>query len=171
LEASGCAYSIEPMQLAADEALPMGCQRCAWNRRRVLFNAAQRLGCQVVAFGHHADDLAQTTLLNLLFHGKVETMAPRRDFFDGSLRVVRPLCYLAEKDLRRFARANQFPLPPPACPVSHRSRRELTRELLAQVGRACTDGGVMARANLLRAGLAGLEAVDEPEGPDGKQTG
>ena len=122
--------------LDVGEPLPMGCQRCTWNRRRLLFEAARRLGCNVIAFGHHADDLAQTTLMNLLCYGRVETMAPRREFFDGQLRLVRPLCYTPEKDLRRLARACGFPPPPPPCPVSEHSQRKLAADLLKQACRA-----------------------------------
>ena len=152
----GCApaalrCAVEALRLPEGEPLPLDCQRCTWNRRRTLFEAAQRLGCNVVAFGHHADDLAQTTLLNLLYHGKVETMSPRREYFDGALRLVRPLCYLAEADLRRFARASEFPPPPPDCPRSDQSRRKAARDLLEQAARGCPN----ARTNLLRAGLKG----------------
>lgn len=56
LEASGVKHLVVPLYLPAEEPLPLGCQRCTWNRRRTLFEAAQRLGCNVVAFGHHADD-------------------------------------------------------------------------------------------------------------------
>jgi tRNA 2-thiocytidine biosynthesis protein TtcA len=151
LASSGYAYAIVPLQVAENEALPMGCQRCTWNRRRLLFETAHRLGCGVIAFGHHADDLAQTTLLNLLNHGKVETMAPRRDYFGGALRLVRPLCYLTEKDLRRFARACDFPPPPPDCPQSDHSQRKLAKDLLRLAECGCRN----ARTNLLRAGLKG----------------
>jgi tRNA 2-thiocytidine biosynthesis protein TtcA len=150
----GLEYRIVPVSVANDETLPMGCQRCTWNRRRALFQAAHDMGCNVVAFGHHADDLAQTTLLNLLHHGKVETMAPRRDYFDGALRLVRPLCYIAEKDIRRFARASDFPSPPPDCPQSDHSQRKMAADLLRQAERGCPS----ARTNLLRAGLRGNES-------------
>lgn len=156
LRESGFSYAIEPLRLPEGEPLPLDCHRCTWNRRRTLFEAARRMGCNVIAFGHHGDDLAQTTLLNLLFHGKVETMAPRREYFDGALRLVRPLCYLAEKDLRRFARACSFPPPPPGCPQSSRSRRRLAADLLKQAEQGCRD----ARTNLLRAGLKGNKNAD-----------
>jgi tRNA 2-thiocytidine biosynthesis protein TtcA len=161
LAASGYEVAIERPALAEGEALPLGCQRCTWNRRRALFQAARRLGCNVVAFGHHADDLAQTTLLNLLFHGRAETMAPRREYFGGLLRLVRPLCFSAEKDVRRFARASEFPPPPPACPRSEHSQRELARGLL----RLAETGSRAARTNLLRAGLRGCS--ESAEGPGG----
>lgn len=150
LAASGYDYAVVPLSLPDGEALPLSCHRCTWNRRRTLFETARRLGCNVVAFGHQADDLAQTTLLNLLFHGTVETMAPRRDYFDGLLRLIRPLCYVPEKEIRRFAAVNDFPPPPETCPASAASRRRLAAELLHQAEHACAD----ARDNLARAGLA-----------------
>jgi tRNA 2-thiocytidine biosynthesis protein TtcA len=149
LETEGYDYVMEPTHLAADEAHPLPCQRCTWNRRRSLFEIAGRHGCGVVAYGHHADDLAQTTLLNLIFHGRVETMAPVRNYFDGRLRLIRPLFETPEKDLTRFAQACGFPSSPPECPQGRHSQRELVRELLRRAQKA----NPRARTNLLRAGL------------------
>jgi len=150
----GYAYRILSPQLGDSETLPLNCQRCAWSRRRTLFEAATREGCGVVAFGHHADDLAQTTLLNLLFHGRAETMAPRREYFGGRLRLIRPLCYVPEKAVRRFARALDLPPPPATCPQAEHSQRELARSLLSQA----ETGHPQVRTNLLRAGLRGTAA-------------
>ena len=157
LKSQGYEFVIDRMVIPEDESLPMDCQRCTWNRRRTLFEAARRLGCNVVAFGHHADDLAQTTLLNLVFSGRVETMTPSRDYFEGELRSIRPLCYSSEKDIRRFARANDFPTPPPACPLSRETRRQRAEELIRQAEKWAKN----SRVNLLRAGLRGNEKGDQ----------
>jgi tRNA 2-thiocytidine biosynthesis protein TtcA len=149
LAASGFEHEVVSLQLPEGEALPLTCHRCTWNRRRTLFEAAQRVGCNVVAFGHHADDLAQTTLMTLLAGGRVETMAPRREYFDGALRLIRPLCYVPEKEIRRFARACAFPPPPEDCLRSHDSRRSAAADLLHQAEGEFGN----ARVNLLRAGL------------------
>jgi len=149
LELSGIPFVIRPLILPSSEPLPLDCRRCTWNRRRALFEAARAEGCTTVAFGHHADDLAQTTLLNLLYHGVAETMAPARSYFDGALRVIRPLCYVAEKELRRFARANDFPAPPPPCPRANTSRRKFVADLIQTAEKGAQD----AKINLLRAGL------------------
>jgi tRNA 2-thiocytidine biosynthesis protein TtcA len=109
------------------------CFHCAWRRRKAIFETAARLGCNKVAFGHHADDLAETTLLNLFFQGRVETMEPRRAFFGGKLTVIRPLAYIEEKEIVHLARNASFPPPPPPCPGADRSQRELMHQIIAQV--------------------------------------
>ena len=79
----GVDYSFEQIQVTPGEDgkhRRSDCFRCSWNRRKALFLAAQRLGCNKVAFGHHADDVAETTLLNLFFHGQLETMEPKVNF-------------------------------------------------------------------------------------------
>jgi tRNA 2-thiocytidine biosynthesis protein TtcA len=151
-EENGYRYAVKPMIIPDNEVLPMNCQRCARNRRRTLFQVFRKMGCNVIAFGHHSDDLAQTTFLNLLYGGRVETMAPRRDYFDGELRLIRPLCYTREKSIRRFARLNMdFPPPPPACPLSGLTDRQRAEELIRQAESWAKN----ARVNLLRAGLRG----------------
>jgi tRNA 2-thiocytidine biosynthesis protein TtcA len=151
-------YRIVLPELAADDAPPLTCQRCTWLRRKALFQAADALGCNVVAFAHHADDAAQTTLLNLLYGGDVRTLAPCADYFDGRFRLIRPLLYVPQSELTRFARASGFPVPPPACPRSGSSQRRRVAEMLKLLGR---DYLTQARPNLIRAGLRAGWTVDE----------
>lgn len=155
LEARGYETLVVPLDLPAGETLPLGCQRCTWNRRKALFTAAQKLGCNVIAFGHHLDDLAQTTLMNLLFQGRVETMAPKREYFDGTIRLVRPLCFTTEAEVRRFARLEVFPPPPPDCPRSAVSQRKQAKDLL----RIAMKSNRSVLSNLLRAGLKGNDSL------------
>ncbi|MDH7485611.1 MAG: ATP-binding protein, partial [Anaerolineae bacterium] len=105
------------------------------------------LGCRKLAFGHHADDVAHTTLLNLFYHGRLETMEPRVAFFGGQIIVIRPLVYVPEKELVRFARACGFPLRPGCCPQAAASQRQRMRELL----RAVEQDVPQAKRNLMRA--------------------
>ena len=125
------------------------CFHCAWRRRKALFQAAQRLGCNKVALGHHADDLAQTTLLNVFFHGRAETMEPKVSFFGGELTVIRPLAYTREKEIARFAQVADLPVDSQPCAGAERSRRALMRQIIGQVGEICPK----VRINLMRAGL------------------
>lgn len=149
LEAQRIETAVEPMMISDDEILPMSCRRCTWNRRRTLFEVAGRLDCNVVALGHTADDLAQTTLLNLISSGKVETMAPTADYFGGVFRLIRPLCYLYEREIRRFSKASEHPPPPQECQRSGNTRRQQVESIIQQAEPWCRE----IRVNLLRAGL------------------
>lgn len=146
---------VEP-EARADEALPLSCQRCTWLRRKALFEAADALDCNVIAYAHHADDAAQTTLLNLLYGGNLRTLQPVADYFGGRFRLIRPLIYTPESELARFARACNFPPPPPACPRAGVSRRKVIADMLKLLGR---DYLTQARPNLIRAGLAMQQGV------------
>ena len=148
---------VEP-EVGCDDDSPLSCQRCSWLRRKALFRTADVLGCNVVAYAHHADDAAQTTLLNLLYGADVRTLQPAADYFDGRFRLIRPLFYVPESELARFARACGFPPPPPACPRSDDSRRKLVAEMLKLLGR---DYLKQARPNLIRAGLGRRPTTDD----------
>jgi tRNA(Ile)-lysidine synthase TilS/MesJ len=149
LEASGIEYEIAPLELSPKDTLPLNCHRCTWNRKRQIFEIAKKHGCNAVALGHHADDLAQTTLMNLLFHGRQETITPVSDYFDGKFRLIRPLCFIPEKKLNSFARANQFPIQEQRCPQEAESQRTLVKNFLNQLDRDFPN----VRLNLIKAGL------------------
>jgi tRNA(Ile)-lysidine synthase TilS/MesJ len=101
--------------------------------------------------------------MNLIFSGRVETMSPNADYFEGLFNLIRPLCYLPERRIRPFAKVMNFPSLTPTCPHSSQSRRRNTEELIRQAEVWCKD----VRVNLLRAGLQGirnLEGSDEKSG-------
>jgi tRNA 2-thiocytidine biosynthesis protein TtcA len=146
-QASGVEYAFEPLKVPADEPRPLTCFRCAWYRRKALFLTADRLNCNKVAFGHHADDVAETALLNLFYSGRLESMEPRVEFFGGKITIIRPLVYVPKEELTRFAQASGFPSPPPRCPNSLTSRRARMQAIL----QALESDHRGARSNLLRA--------------------
>lgn len=159
LASRGVPYLIVEPELTAEDVPPLRCARCTWLRRKALFTAADALGCNVVAFAHHADDAAQTTLLNLLWGGNPRGLAPVADYFEGRFRLIRPLIYTPERELRRFARLSGFPPPPPLCPQAGDSRRARVAEMLRLMGHDYEQ----ARANLVRLGIRyalGGPAVD-----------
>lgn len=140
---------LETMEVVDMGVHSDGCFRCAYLRRKAIFETAQRLACNKVALGHHADDAAQTTLLNLIFHGRVETLHPKRTFFNGQFTLIRPLIYLPEKRIARFAQACAFPLQATSCAHSLGSRRALMRDLIRMLEREYPK----VKINLFRAGL------------------
>jgi tRNA 2-thiocytidine biosynthesis protein TtcA len=130
----------------------VSCFRCSYRRRKALFLAAQRTGCNKVALGHHSDDAVQTTLLSLFSGGRVETLYPKREFFGGQFVLIRPMIYVSEEEIARLAQACGFPVIADPCPHSSSSRRVLVKNMLATLKQEFPD----MKTNLLRAGLRGV---------------
>lgn len=109
------------------------CFLCAWYRRKTLFNVAQELGCNKIAFGHHKDDIVQTMLMNLVFAGSFATMPPMLQLEKMPLRIIRPLCLIPEADIIAYAQMRGYKKQSKLCPFEHESAREKAKDLLAQM--------------------------------------
>jgi tRNA 2-thiocytidine biosynthesis protein TtcA len=88
------------------------CSLCSRLRRGILYRVADELGATKIALGHHRDDMLQTFFLNMFFGGKLKGMPPKLVSDDGRHIVIRPLAFVAEKDLIRWAEHRQFPIIP-----------------------------------------------------------
>jgi len=109
------------------------CFLCSWYRRKALFDAAQKLGCNKIALGHHRDDLIETLLMNLIFQGAVATMPPILQMDKMPLQIIRPLCLIDEADLIAYAKEKGYHKQAKLCPFEHVSSREKVKGLLTQI--------------------------------------
>ncbi len=88
------------------------CSLCSRLRRGILYRVAGELGATKIALGHHRDDIVVTLLMNMFFGGRLKGMPPKLASDDGRHIVIRPLAYVAETDLERWAAHRQFPIIP-----------------------------------------------------------
>ena len=101
------------------------CFYCAMRRRERLFLLAAKYRLTHLAFGHNADDLLTTFLLNFLRTGKIRGMDIAASFFGGKLLVIRPLLLVEKKHIRQAAAAWGLPTWANPCPSAGKTERSL----------------------------------------------
>ena len=88
------------------------CSLCSRLRRGVLYRVAGEIGATKIALGHHRDDMVVTMLMNMFFGSRLKGMPAKLVSDDGKNVVIRPLAYVAESDLEKWATHRQFPIIP-----------------------------------------------------------
>jgi tRNA 2-thiocytidine biosynthesis protein TtcA len=88
------------------------CSLCSRLRRGILYRVASELGATKIALGHHRDDMVVTLMMNMFFGGRLKGMPAKLVSDDGRHVVIRPLAYVAETDLERWAVQRQYPIIP-----------------------------------------------------------
>jgi tRNA 2-thiocytidine biosynthesis protein TtcA len=112
------------------------CGPCSRMRRGILYDVAERLGCNKIALGHHRDDALETLLMNLFYGGKLQAMPAVYTTDDGRFRVIRPLIECAESEIRTHAELAGYPiLPCNLCGSQDGLRRDAMATLLDQLER------------------------------------
>jgi tRNA 2-thiocytidine biosynthesis protein TtcA len=140
------------------------CSLCSRMRRGALYRYAAENGITKVALGHHRDDIVETLFLNLFFGGKLKAMAPKLLSEDGQHVVIRPLAYVAEREISRYATARRFPvIPCNLCGSQENLQRQAIKQMLADWERAHpgrTESIFTALRNVEPATLADTDLFD-----------
>jgi tRNA 2-thiocytidine biosynthesis protein TtcA len=106
------------------------CFLCSRLRRKRMFEIAAERGCNKIAFAHHRDDIIETLLINMFYAREISTMMPNQEIFGGRLHIIRPLAYLREDLVKKYAKQRRFPIIENRCPTSKSSRRFYIKNLL-----------------------------------------
>jgi len=122
-------YAVVKRVIPAGRTL---CGLCSRLRRGALYRFAAEHRITKIALGHHRDDIVETLFLNLFFGGRLKAMAPKLLSDDGRHVVIRPLAYVAERDIVRYARGRAFPLIPcKLCGSQDNMQRVAVKKMLA----------------------------------------
>jgi len=109
------------------------CFLCSRLRRKRLFELARDYRCNKLALAHNKDDVIETLLLNIFFSREISTMIPYQTYFKGEFNLIRPLAYIEESLLKRFAKEAQLPVLENPCPTAGNSKRKYIKDLLKQL--------------------------------------
>ncbi len=109
------------------------CYLCSRNRRRILFEEADSASLSRIALGHHLDDFVETSLMNLCFRGDFSSMQPVQTFFNGKLKIVRPLCTVRESVISKLQRETDLPVVKTSCPNAHSNIRGQLKPIIRQL--------------------------------------
>ena len=138
LENLGVRYRIIEQNTYAvvKRVIPAGktmCGLCSRLRRGALYRFAAENGISKIALGHHRDDIVETLFLNMFFGGKLKAMPPKLLSEDRRHIVIRPLCYVPERMIARYAAARAFPIIPcTLCGSQPNMQRMAVKNMLRQ---------------------------------------
>ena len=136
LKSLGIQYHIEEQDTYSivKRVIPEGkttCGLCSRLRRGILYRVADELGATKIALGHHRDDILETLMLNIFYAGKLKGMPPKLRSDDGKHIVIRPLAYVPERLLERYATDMSFPIIPcDLCGSQPNLQRQVMKEML-----------------------------------------
>jgi tRNA 2-thiocytidine biosynthesis protein TtcA len=138
LEDLGVRYRIIEQNTYAvvKRVIPAGktmCGLCSRLRRGALYRFAAENGITKIALGHHRDDIVETLFLNMFFGGKLKAMPPKLLSEDRRHIVIRPLAYVAERLIARYATARDFPIIPcTLCGSQANMQRNVVKAMLRE---------------------------------------
>jgi len=109
------------------------CFLCSWQRRKALFEVAEKLNCNKIALGHHLDDIAETLLLNLVYQGSFGSMPPKLKMNKFEMTIIRPLALIAEKEMKEMERIRDYQKQIKNCPHEKDSSRRDAKSLITEL--------------------------------------
>ncbi|MEO8592959.1 MAG: ATP-binding protein [Candidatus Solibacter sp.] len=138
LKARGIAWTYfrdEPSLRLLEEQPGHGCDLCSRYRRRAVYEIAGDLGCNVIAFGHTADDFCESLLRNTMFTGKLSALPPVTWSRNRDYRLIRPLVFVTEDITTAYAQACGVPVVPCGCSQRTGTVRRALRDMFGELER------------------------------------
>ena len=115
------------------------CYTCAYFRRAAMNRRANELGANKVAYAHHLDDAVETFFMSLLSTGQLTTFQPKTFLDRSNITVIRPLVYVRERDVERFARKYKLDVLKSPCPFDGATNRQRVKNLIRDLGKDFPD--------------------------------
>ena len=115
------------------------CSLCAKMRRGALHDLIAGLGIKKLALAHHFDDAVETFLLSLIYEGRINCFQPVTYMSKADVTQIRPMLYIREGTVIRFAEICSLPVVYNPCPMNGVSKREEVKALLKTLSASYPD--------------------------------
>ena len=126
------AKNVYPILVAHQKAAPhLPCSICSRMKKATINRIAKELGCNKVAFAHHAEDAIETLVMNGIYGGRIATFAPKMRLVEAGIDFIRPLALARERDIKCCAEEEKLPVMPSPCPSDGCTTREDIKAMLA----------------------------------------
>ena len=106
------------------------CSLCAKMRKGALNQEAKAMGCNVIAYAHHRDDVIETLLMSLFYEGRCHCFSPVTHLDRAQLSIIRPMIYVTEANVIGFKNRFRLPVCKNPCPMDGHTKRQYIKELI-----------------------------------------
>jgi len=111
------------------------CFLCSWQRRKALFEVAKQHKSNIIALGHHQDDMIETLLMNMAFQGSIASMPPKLTMEKFDMNIIRPFALLTEADIQRYSDIKGFHPTIKNCPYEKGSFRVEIKKMVSELNK------------------------------------
>ena len=109
------------------------CSLCSTLKKGAVIKSAKQLGCNKVAFAHHADDAIETLFMNMINGGRIATFDPKMYLTNSETTFIRPFCLSFESEIAKTCKSLQIPVIKSGCPNDGFTQRQEIKELLHSI--------------------------------------
>lgn len=109
------------------------CSLCSTLKKGAVNRVANKLGCNKVAFAHHADDAIETLLMNMIYGGRIATFDPKMYLDNSGITFIRPFCMSFESDIKKTCKELEIPILKSGCPNDGYTKRQEMKEILHSI--------------------------------------
>ena len=109
------------------------CSLCAKMRRGALHDAMLERDIHKIALGHHREDAVETLFMSLFYEGRLSCFQPVTYLDRTGITQIRPLLYSTEGQTRSAVARNDLPVVKNICPADGATKRQETKELIAEL--------------------------------------
>jgi len=143
LETNGFEYIMDKTDIGplahSDYNRKNPCFLCSRLRKKRIVEIAEENGCNKIAFAHHKDDIIETLLLNMFYAREISTMVPNQSIFRGKFHIIRPLSYIRENLIKKYAEEQSLPVIENRCPTGKVSKRMYIKNVLDELEKENKD--------------------------------